>query len=110
MIEGDKIRLNCCTNSDVNPQVKFKWFKNDFELINSNNVKLLNNEFKLDDILCNSVELNVNRYDNNHEYKCVVSNEVLESGLNDSIRLTVECKLISRVEKRGCVTIILKLK
>jgi hypothetical protein len=97
LIEGDKIRLNCCTNADVSPPAKFKWYKNtqissNYELINSNNVKLLNNEFKLDDVLCNSVELNVNRYDNDYEYKCIVSNEALENGLNDTVKLTVECK------------------
>ena len=100
MIEGDKVRLNCCTNSDISPQAKFKWFKSGrstsaaTELINTNNVKLLNGYWLSEDAkdLCNSVELSVNRYDNNYEYKCSVSNEALVTGLTDTIRLAVECK------------------
>ena len=101
LIEGDKIKLKCCTNADANPQVQFKWFKQSYnktlaaevEIINNNNVKL----FSIDishDLVCSTIEVNVNRYDNNYEYKCNVQNEALNSGLNETIRLAVECKFL----------------
>ena len=99
MIEGDRIKLNCCTNSDANPQVKFQWAIDDEKL---NRIKLLNNkveEVTSDGQLCNSIELNVNRFDNNYDYKCTVTNEALVNGLSDSIRLRVECKFLATLLK-----------
>lgn len=98
LVEGNSIDLTCCTNIDAYPEPIFKWYKqhiqnlNEIELINTNNIKLNGNNFKTKFDICNKIELNLNRYDNYYIYKCGVYNSLNTQGLNQTLRLSVECK------------------
>ena len=104
-MENNLVNLECCTNSDANPQPRFEWsrmakkqaksrshsrpFDNDTQKTNSEIVYLSGGK------ICNVLQLNLSRYDNNHFYKCSVSNEALinKKSLDDNLFVIVECKL-----------------
>jgi hypothetical protein len=98
-VEDDRVYLECCTNGDVNPQAIFKWSRVnrkhpynkyiDFDLANMNTRLIKSNDGKL----CNLLQLNLTRHDNNYMYKCSVTNDAFldMKPQNDNINLTVEC-------------------
>jgi len=107
LVENDKIKLECCTNNDANPAPLFKWHKisrstglkstfnyNDAILLQQN--RLENTNYLKSKHMCNYLSLNLTRMDNEFIYKCSVSNEALSETnvfLEDSIKLSVECKI-----------------
>ena len=99
-IENDLINLECCTNEDINPQPRFEWSK-----VSRNNklqsivISTSSNQHTNYDVvknsknqLCNSLQLNLTRQDNNYYFKCSVTNDaLLNSKKEDSFFVSVEC-------------------
>lgn len=96
-VENDRISLECCTNADVNPEPVFEWNKIErFTSIQTQSIKLNNTIYIKEENLCNSLQINLTRFDNNFKYKCSISNEALGNrtkSVHDTISLTVECKI-----------------
>jgi hypothetical protein len=107
LVENDRVQLECCTNSDVNPDPIFEWHRQDqravaastsaalaklkYRVLRSNRTVKLNEQLNR---LCNYLPLNLTRYDNDAAYKCVVTNDALfnKPPAEDTILLNVECK------------------
>ena len=109
-IENDSINLECCTNDDTNPEPRFEWFRvsrnNKLQALNpdyfssNNRQQIINptgsihNNYGLNGgRLCNYLQLNLTRDDNNYFFKCSVINDALTDGKKeDNFFVSVECK------------------
>ncbi len=103
LVENEKINLECCTNSDANPQPLFKWYKlsrnqanedDDAILLQkSDSINQKNIYYNSENRICSRLSLNLSRYDNDYVYKCSVGNEALinKKSLNENLKLSVEC-------------------
>ena len=96
-IENDLINLECCTNDDTNPEPRFVWSKlarNSHKqqqqqpiIINSNGLHVNTNGQ-----LCNSLQLNLTRQDNNYFFKCSVTNDALiNAKKEETFFISIEC-------------------
>ena len=110
-IENDLIDLECCTNDDTNPEPRFEWFRvsrnnklqtlipnyssvnNRQQVINAATaVSIKNNYGRNSGRLCNGLQLNLTRDDNNYYFKCSVINDALVNGKReDNFFISVEC-------------------
>ena len=92
-IENDIINLECCTNEDTNPMPRFEWYRvsrnNKLQTLINNKI---NNKNVAIDRLCNNLQLNLTRQDNDYYFKCVVTNDALINGKkDDNFFVSVEC-------------------
>ena len=99
-IENDLINLECCANEDTNPQPRFEWFRvsrnNKLQTLinNNNNNNNKNVVITYTDRLCNNLQLNLTRQDNDYYFKCTVTNDALINGRkDDSFFVSVECNI-----------------
>lgn len=117
LVEGELVHLECCTNADANPTPNFEWHRmpvtranlTDLERVSvrlsPNHVhhhssSLIKNNQELvrrgsGSRLCNRLRVNLTRFDNLYNYKCMISNEALvnRKPIEDTLALTVECML-----------------
>lgn len=105
-IENDLINLECCTNDDINPQARFEWTKVSRNnilpqpiVISSTTLRSTTSQHAAKNAnsnqLCNSLQLNLTRQDNNYYFKCSVTNDaLLNAKKEDSFFVSVECKYI----------------
>lgn len=94
-VENDPISLECCTNSDANPVPIFVWTKISRKTEKSVNLDQIIEHTMLSSDkskICDYLKINLTRDDNDHYFKCSVTNRAIKGPINKNLFISVEYK------------------